>query len=287
MTQAHTPLALLCSAWLSLVACNGAPPTPPQPGPCERTLPCSLIQLQIDGVAARDGEAAMETVRCRVEHGLPIHTAFDSDIMDVDPVLALGIEPTSRVVDVGAGTGVLGLLLLERGVPFARYTAQDIDGASLDFLKHALELAKLDGGDKVEFVIGSRNSTSLQPRSADIAVLNSVRFAMRRFDEGQGSPPAQNVEGLVSSLVDAIEPGGSIHVIEPIADAGGKRYPEAWVREPFEHPRLELVEARIIHPRGAENYHLQYRVLEAGPDDERDESSPEVHHREGDARDPG
>jgi SAM-dependent methyltransferase len=266
MSSLHSGLLFLTCALL-MAACEilPPPPPPPEPGSCEAKLPCSLIPVAAPGVAPRDMNTAMATVQCRTEQGLAIHEAFDSDILDVDPVATLGIGPASRVLDVGAGTGVLGFLLLERGVPFTRYIAQDIDLPSLDFMQRALEEAGLEGGDKVEVVVGSRRSVRVEPKAADVAVLNSVRFAMRRFDEGEGTPPKQDVGGLISSLVDAVEPGGVIHVIEPVEDVGGKTYPEAWVREPFEHPRLELITAEIINPRGAANYHHAYRVLESGP----------------------
>ena len=258
---------LIPACMLLLAACEilPPPPPPPEPGSCEAKLPCSLIQVQAPGVAPRDMNTAMATVRCRVEQGLPIHEAFDSDILDVDPVATLGIQPDSRVLDVGAGTGVLGFLLLERGVPFAHYIAQDIDLPSLDFIRNALELSGLEGREKVEVVVGTRRSTSVEPKAADVAVLNSVRFAMLRFDEGAGAGPEQDAGGLISSLLDAMEPGGVIHVIEPVEDVGGKTYPEAWVREPFAHPRLELLVAEVITPRDAPNYHHAYRVLEPAP----------------------
>ena len=261
---------LLALFLLASGGCDSADDEPAVvPHPCGLPLPCSLISLQFDGAPTRDDNRAISEVRCRLDRGEPVHVGFDSDILDLDLVEVLGITPTSRVLDVGAGTGVLGFMLLERSIPFERYIAQDIDRASLDWMVKVMDLAQLEWRSRVETHLGDRRGTGLPPNIADVAVLNSVRFAMQRRDVGLGPQPAYDREGLVGSLIAAIEPGGTLHVIEPLDDGEGHTYPEEWVREPFVHPRLELVSAQIITPRDHPNYHHIYRVL---PPDEPDPS---------------
>lgn len=119
-----------------------------------------------------------------------LYDVFEGSRDDLDPYLAVAASlSASHVVDIGCGTGVLALLLADRGIAV---TGVDPALASLDVAR-----AK-PGASRVRWIHGT--ATDLPPLSADLAFM-TANVAQAIVDPADWS-------ATLSGAATALRPGG-------------------------------------------------------------------------------
>jgi SAM-dependent methyltransferase len=214
------------------------------------------------------------------------------------PELAAAIpDPAGRVVfDVGAGTGVLGFLLLERGA--ARVIATDIEPSAV---ASATEDARALGfGERFEARVGG-----LFPEGrADVVVCNppwlpgEARTALDLavYDPGEGF-----LRGFVAGLREHLAPGGAGYLLlsdfaerlglrgagtlETLAAEAGLTL-EPLARASPRHGRAKDPDDPLHALRSAEVVTL-YRLASAAQPEAQAEPEREDHRRDADHESPG
>ena len=83
-------------------------------------------------------------------------------------VAALGLEPGLVVADVGSGSGFFTRLIAKEIVPEGKVYAVDIAQKSLD---HVQKVAKDEGIDNIQLVLGEHKTTTLPADSVDVVFL--------------------------------------------------------------------------------------------------------------------
>ena len=111
----------------------------------------------------------------------------------------LSLEPTSRVADVGAGSGAYSLELASRIVTNGHVFATEIDETALERIRRAAAKA---GVQNLTVIRGGEDSTNLPPGCCDAAFLRGVYHHITR--------PAETD----ASLAAAIRPGGRLAIID-------------------------------------------------------------------------
>jgi SAM-dependent methyltransferase len=111
----------------------------------------------------------------------------------------LGLEPTSRVADVGAGNGAYSLDLASRIVPNGHVFATEIDETALEAIRRAAAEA---GVQNLTVIRAAETSANLPPGCCDAAFLRGVYHHITR--------PAETN----ASLLEAIRPGGRVAIID-------------------------------------------------------------------------
>jgi len=145
---------------------------------------------------------------------------------------ALDIKPGMVVADIGAGSGVISVMMARRLLPAGKVLAVDIQQEMLDAL---VEKCRLLNVPNVEPVLGTNKSPGLDPASVDLAIMVDV---YHEFDF-----PYEMLRELAASL----KPGGRIAFVEyrkedptvPIKEVH-KMY-ELQVRKEANLPELGLV----------------------------------------------
>jgi predicted methyltransferase len=112
---------------------------------------------------------------------------------------ALGLEPGSRVADVGAGTGFFSALFAREVGPDGIVYAVEI---SPKFLEHLRQRKAELGLSVLRVVEGTRDSVELPPASIDVAFVCDV---YHHFESPEAS---------LASLHRALRPGGALFVID-------------------------------------------------------------------------
>lgn len=114
-------------------------------------------------------------------------------------VAALKLKPGMVVADVGAGSGVITLMLSEKVGPEGRVVAIDIQQEMLNLLARKLKVKKIDN---VVLVKGTDRSAKLKPETIDLALMVDVyhEFAF----------PYEMLENISQSL----KPGGRVVFVE-------------------------------------------------------------------------
>ncbi|GAB2997660.1 class I SAM-dependent methyltransferase [Streptomyces pseudoechinosporeus] len=139
-----------------------------------------------------------------------IYDALDPDRRDLDAYVRVVEEfGARRVLDIGCGTGVLALLLADRGI---EVVGVDPAAASLDVAR-----AK-PGGDRVRWIHG--DATALPPLRVDLATMTG--------NAAQAVVDPQVWQETLRGAYDALRPGGRF-VFETRDPA--RRAWEAWNRE--------------------------------------------------------
>ncbi|MCT7351677.1 class I SAM-dependent methyltransferase [Streptomyces sp. 15-116A] len=139
-----------------------------------------------------------------------IYDALDPDRRDLDAYVAMAREfGARRVLDIGCGTGVLALLLAERGV---EVVGVDPAEASLDVARGK------PGGERVRWIGG--DATALPPLRVDLATMTG-NAAQAVVDPGAWRK-------TLRGAYDALRPGGRF-VFETRDPA--RRAWEEWNRE--------------------------------------------------------
>ncbi|TNM69188.1 class I SAM-dependent methyltransferase [Streptomyces sp. NP160] len=149
-----------------------------------------------------------------------VYDALDPDRSDLQPYLALAAElGARRVLDLGCGTGVLALLLAERG----------LDVTGLDPAAGSLSVAAAKpGADRVRWVHGdARVLGRLQPPVVvDLVTMTGNAAQAVTDDDGWAA--------LLRAAHDALVPGGHLVLETRVPEARGW---EAWTRAATERVR--------------------------------------------------
>lgn len=123
--------------------------------------------------------------------------------------LALG--PDDVLADVGSGTGRLEVALLERGVPFGRIYALEINSVPHILMSRVIQEAGFTGGERVVPVVSAPRDTLLEPSSVDVGLLLTTPIYL---DNPHDPHMAADGKQCMVSLTRAIRPGGRLHVFE-------------------------------------------------------------------------
>lgn len=114
-------------------------------------------------------------------------------------VSSLGLKPGMTVADIGAGSGVISLMMAARVGPKGRVLAVDIQDEMLTLLDKKLKQLKIDN---VSLVLSTAKSPKLKPESVDLALMVDVYHEFEFPYE------------MMLDLSAAIRPGGRIVFVE-------------------------------------------------------------------------
>jgi SAM-dependent methyltransferase len=201
---------------LAVPACNSQPPQKKpmafESGLTEQDIrkveiPRSL-QTSTDSLPDRVA-AVRDRIRLLARDGGTFSEAVPNIRTTID---RLEFAPGAVMADIGAGSGMLELALLETGRPFGKIFAVDIDAAALELLDFALETTAYPGREKVKTVVSASNDITLPPDSIDVAILVSNPAFLGPFPNGAKGPAPQIAECL-STVVRAIKPGGVFEAV--------------------------------------------------------------------------
>ena len=88
-----------------------------------------------------------------------------------DHLKSLKLKPADVIADIGAGSGVISMLMAEQILPSGHVMAVDIQDEMLERLKIRCEEA---GIENIHPVKGTVKSPNLKPESADLAIMVDV-----------------------------------------------------------------------------------------------------------------
>lgn len=111
----------------------------------------------------------------------------------------LGLKPGMVVADVGAGSGVISLMMAHEVGPKGKVLAVDIQQEMLDLLGDKIMNNKIEN---VELVLGTEKSPKLKPSSIDLAIMVDVYHEFAYPYE------------MMLELAKALKPGGRIAFVE-------------------------------------------------------------------------
>jgi ubiquinone/menaquinone biosynthesis C-methylase UbiE len=114
-------------------------------------------------------------------------------------VRSLKLEPGMVVADIGAGSGVISLMMAEKVAPGGKVLAVDVQEEMLLLLQKKLDAA---GVKNVEPVLGTANSPKLQPNSVDLAIMVDVYHEFEFPYE------------MTAELAKSLKPGGRLAFVE-------------------------------------------------------------------------
>jgi precorrin-6B methylase 2 len=86
-------------------------------------------------------------------------------------IKSLDLKPGMVVADIGAGSGVISVLMAEKILPEGKVLAVDVQQEMLDRLRDNLKKLKITN---VEPIKGTQKTTSLKPNSVDLAIMVDV-----------------------------------------------------------------------------------------------------------------
>jgi len=146
-------------------------------------------------------------------------------------VKSLGLKPGDVVADIGAGSGVISMLIAEQIGPEGKVLAVDIQQEMLDRL---VQNAKKRGLDNIQPVKGTAKSPQLGPESADLVIFVDVYHEFEYPYE------------MMLEISRALKPGGRAAFVEyrmedptvPIKLV--HKMSEAQVKKEMDQPELQL-----------------------------------------------
>lgn len=154
----------------------------------------------------------------------PLYDLFNVDRSDLDAYVSIADEfDARRILDVGCGTGVLALMLAERG---REVTGVDPAAASLEVARSK------PGADKVRFLLG--DATTLPPMQVDLATMTGNVAQVFLTDD--------DWTATLAGIHQALRPGGRL-VFESRDPA--RRVWEDWIRD-WTPQHLELAELGVV-----------------------------------------
>lgn len=169
-----------------------------------------------------------------------------------DVIVALGLEPGSRVADVGSGDGFFTVRLARAVGETGRVYAVDISAEALSRLRDRL---RREGIDNVEVIEGEPDDPRLPEATFDAALIVNAYHEMVEHRE------------MLAHLRRALKPEGRLVIIEPITTPmrGEPRfrqvedheiapwYVTAELREAGFHV-LQVVDPFAVRPAGSEQF---------------------------------
>lgn len=114
-------------------------------------------------------------------------------------VKSLDLKPGMVVADVGAGSGVITMMMAPKVEPEGKVLALDIQQPMLDALAVKCKRARVDN---VELILTTNRSVKLKPETVDLAIMVDVYHELEFPYE------------MLRELSAAIKPGGRIAFIE-------------------------------------------------------------------------
>ncbi len=114
-------------------------------------------------------------------------------------IRSLDLKPGMVVADIGAGSGVISILMAERVLPDGKVLAVDVQQEMLDRLRENTKRMKITN---VEPVKGTQQTTSLKPGSVDLAIMVDVYHELEFPYE------------MLLDLSKSLKPGGRIAFVE-------------------------------------------------------------------------
>jgi precorrin-6B methylase 2 len=114
-------------------------------------------------------------------------------------VRSLRIKPGDVVADIGAGSGVISMLMAESVLPGGKVVAVDVQQEMLDRLQTRCERA---GIENIVPVLGTQQRSGLEPESIDLAIMVDVYHEFEFPYE------------MLLDLSRALKPGGRIVFVE-------------------------------------------------------------------------
>jgi precorrin-6B methylase 2 len=114
-------------------------------------------------------------------------------------IKSLDLKPGMVVADIGAGSGVISILMAEKILPGGKVLAVDVQQEMLDRLRENTKRLKITN---VEPVKGTQQTTSLKPGSVDLAIMVDVYHELEFPYE------------MLLDISKSLKPGGRIAFVE-------------------------------------------------------------------------
>lgn len=114
-------------------------------------------------------------------------------------IKSLDLKPGMVVADIGAGSGVISILMAEKILPGGKVLAVDVQQEMLDRLNENTKKLKITN---VEPVKGTQRTTSLKPESVDLAIMVDVYHELEFPYE------------MMLDISKSLKPGGRIAFVE-------------------------------------------------------------------------
>jgi len=219
------------------------PPARPLPSPdggidqggAIRPIPGSLAMFESNA----PGKAA-ETVEKVKEIKAKGHKLSDFFPKMLAVAKMADLKDTDVVADIGAGTGLLAISMLEHDVPFAKLYAVDIDKPSLELGARILDILDLPRDERVQWVFSATDDVRLPPASIDVGIfINSPFYEARADEKGKIATSASSLACL-KSLAAALKDTGRVHVIEAAGGGAEPTKPRRNFEIPFEDAGFSL-----------------------------------------------
>jgi precorrin-6B methylase 2 len=134
-------------------------------------------------------------------HGAPWLEREDRELEERLSLLikVLGLKPGMIAADIGAGSGVITLLMAEKVAPGGKVFAVDIQQEMLDLLDQKLKRHHIES---VRPVLGTAKSPRLEPASIDVALLVDVYHEFEFPYE------------MMLEISKSMKPGGRVVLVE-------------------------------------------------------------------------
>lgn len=126
------------------------------------------------------------------------------------------VEGVRKAIDVGTGTGLIALMLAQRGVESIR--GVEIDNAAAE--EAASNIRSSIWSDMIKIECADINSISLVPESFDLVISNPPFFssALKSPDDARATARHEsglNYESLIALASKVLKPDGKLAVISP------------------------------------------------------------------------
>lgn len=210
-----------------------------------RPIPGSLTSGPID---QKKLDEIKDTIRSLLKKGKALSSYFPK-MRNIAG--RMRISPTDTVADIGAGTGLFAMALLENNIPFGKLYCVDISGPSLEILKFMLGQSKNPDAKKVVAVHSTPSDVKLPPDSIDVAVLVNSPFYMARANKDGELMVDARARACVESLFKAMKPGALVHVFQmnhssdPAAGISAAEEVRGII-QPFQEAGFGLVEKKDV-----------------------------------------
>jgi predicted RNA methylase len=202
----------------------------------------------VDGI-----NAFKERIRSVIKAGRNF-SSFYPILLDI--AKHLDPKPADVIADIGAGTGIFCLTLLEHEFTFNKLFAVDIGQLGLDLFAFTLGQKNYKSGQNVELVLSSEKDVALPPNEIDVAlIIDSPFFVESRLRDGSVSE--DNTEWF-GSLHNAMKSDGRVHIYN-IASILNFIESDRQLTRPFEQNKFRLQKKETITFPGMNLYlHLVF-----------------------------